>query len=89
MAGPSLREYVWAQVSSRPTDNLQVTKHERVYNFIRVPGKLEHVLSHLVVFSRLYILVFVLWILGLLGCLFAHIHSAPFEDILEYYFDDG
>lgn len=43
--GPNLRlwAYLLAQFTSPPQDEVQIAKHERVYNFLQVPQKLEQV----------------------------------------------
>jgi hypothetical protein len=38
-----LWDYLAAQISTPMQDEIQVTKHERVYNFLHVPQKLEQV----------------------------------------------
>lgn len=40
---PSLAKYFVAQLSSRQPEAPQAVKHERVYNFLSVPQKLEQV----------------------------------------------
>lgn len=66
---PSFWQYFVAQITAKQLDSPQIIKHERVYNFLHVPEKLEGV--HLVGIEALQVklLVAVDRISCVLGCL--------------------
>ena len=77
---PTLWRYLEAQIFCSPLDAPQIVKHERVYNFVNVPHRLEQVNSYRLVYLEIPFLVFVSWLLDLLGCIPLQFHNSSAQD---------